>query len=532
MQGAPKITVYTQTYNGEKYLKQCIDSVLNQTYDNFEYIIADHGSTDSTWKIVEEYSKKDNRIRPYKFDHSASGLIKILRFDFNGDYYTVLDQDDWYESNYLERMLLLAEKNNADIVNTGSVFFNDKVSELRRVMLNKPFVIEKKEYNIFFPVYHWFYRQYWGKLVRTQLLKKIDLPDPKEIGISYGIDTYTSFTLLKASERICIDNMALHHYRIHSNSQSHSYMENQSFSDEFLYNFSRDFLSEYGEISSENMIFIYLVYLNALNDTLRVLLKSSFTKKKIFDEIINILNRGATNEALLYTKNNIQADIDPDLFNDLVEISYTIADTLFLYIFVNWDESIYEYSKLESIFNEYFGEISKAVNCLPFEFWSENTDLRKMLIGGDKIGLICGITEMISKKINTKKYDLYTMISVLSEGDNILALINDKMFIRKYYDIYILTVKKQYHAALEKMNEVISSESHRITETFLNFYLTLSALLERAEDFVNGKFLAAKYYLQHKNYDKCKETVNDLIEMGFENDETIINIRKQIDDDV
>ena len=529
MQSAPKITVYTQTYNAGGYLRQCIESVLNQSYTNFEYIIADHGSVDSTYDIITEYSLKDKRIRPIKIEHSADiDQIRILRFDFNGDYYTVLDQDDWYEPNYLERMLELAEKNNADIVNTGSIFFSNKIDEIRRVMLPNVLVVEKKDYNKFFPLYHWFYRQYWGKLVKTELLKKIELPNRKEIGITYGIDTYTSFTLLKASERICIDNMALHHYRIHNNSQTHSYTENQSFSDEFLYDFSKNFLSEYGEISNENMIFIYLVYLNALNDTLRVLLKSSFTKKKIFDEIINILNRGATNEALLYTKNNIQADIDPDLFNDLVEISYTIADTLFLYIFVNWDESIYEYSKLESIFNEYFGEISKAVNCLPFEFWSENTDLRKMLIGGDKIGLICGITEMISKKINTKKYDLYTMISVLSEGDNILALINDKMFIRKYYDIYTLTVKKQYAAALVKMNDVISSDNSRITETFLNFYLTLSALLERTGDFVNGKFLAAKYYLQHKNYDKCKEAINDLVEMGFENDDQLIKIRKEV----
>ena len=58
-----RVDILLATYNGEKYLKQCIDSVLNQTYDNFEYIIADHGSTDSTWKIVEEYSKKDNRYQ-------------------------------------------------------------------------------------------------------------------------------------------------------------------------------------------------------------------------------------------------------------------------------------------------------------------------------------------------------------------------------------------------------------------------------------------------------------------------------------
>ena len=133
MQGAPKITVYTQTYNAGGYIRQCIDSVLDQTYTNFEYIIVDHGSADATYDVINEYKLKDSRIKVYRYENSIRWLLPILREYFKGDYYTVLDQDDWIESDYLEKLLSLAEEVNADIVNTGSVFFRDNNNNIKNI---------------------------------------------------------------------------------------------------------------------------------------------------------------------------------------------------------------------------------------------------------------------------------------------------------------------------------------------------------------------------------------------------------------
>ena len=63
---APKISVIMSVLNGAKYMKKGIDSILNQTFKDFEFIICDDGSTDETWSILEDYAKKDNRIIPIK----------------------------------------------------------------------------------------------------------------------------------------------------------------------------------------------------------------------------------------------------------------------------------------------------------------------------------------------------------------------------------------------------------------------------------------------------------------------------------
>ena len=527
MQDSPKITVYTQTYNAGNYLRQSIESVLNQTYTDFEYIIADHGSTDSTCEIIEEYRLKDKRIRSVRFDHNAKWLITKIRYEFMGEFYTVLDQDDWIESDYIERLLNISKKTGADIVNTGSVFFNGSDNEFSRIIQANALIIDNENYDKFFPVYHWYYRQYWGKLIKTELLKKASFPEWHELGLIYGIDTYTSFTLLKYAKRICIDNSALHHYRLHLNSVSHKYTENRSYSDLQLYNYSVDFLSKYGDISKENRLFLYLVYLNALNDTLKVLFSSSLSKKEKCIEVIEILNRTVTRDVLLCCRNkSFFSDVVgyDDYLKNYRELSSKVLDELFGYIFISWTEDICPFSDIEDVFEKYFSEYSKIICIDSFSLWGINEQLRTTFLSNNTIELICEFADLIHQNKYTKKYDLETIVKTLSEKDSILTMITDKRFIKNYYDVYIAVAKKEYMNALDKMTEMISSDHKKINGSFIDFYLTLSALLEKTDEFVNGKLVAAKYYIMHNQYEQCRAAINDLEEMGFGDDEQIIEI--------
>jgi|GEM_PF-2530197 len=533
MQNKTKITVYTQTYNAGGYLRQCIDSVLNQTYTDFEYIIVDHGSVDGTYDVIKEYSLKDSRIRTYRYENSIKWLITILRKEFKGDYYTVLDQDDWIESDYLERLLYLAEKNNADIVNTGSVFFNEREPEIKKVILPNVLDIDKRQYDIYLPIYHWYYRQYWGKLIRTELLKNADFPDWSELGFAYGIDTYTSFNLLSRSQRICIDNSALHHYQIHTRSMSYKYTESRAYSSCYLYNFLVGFLSQYGEVSKENQLFLYLVYLSSIEDALKVLFKSDIAINEKMNEAAAILSWDVTMKSLSYAADNSEDSFYSmfiEGFDYMAELRPTasgVAEGLFGYIFNNWNESICDFSEIERIFVSYWGDLSRIVDRNSITFWAESDQLRKKLIAKNVPELICGIAELIRQKKYIKKYDLDSMIRLLAGNDRILSLITDKMFIRHYYDIYISVAKKNYPAALDMMTAVIK-DNKKTTGTFLNFYLVLAALLEKADEFVAGKFCIAEYYFQHKCYDECRAAVNDLEDMGFGADERLIGIKEAL----
>ena len=110
---APLVSVLTPVYNGEEFLRECIESVLSQTYQNWEYIIVNNASTDGTLDIAEEYRRLDNRIRIFS-NETLLPLIANHNRAFrlisrNSRYCKVVSADDWIYPECLEKMVGLAE---------------------------------------------------------------------------------------------------------------------------------------------------------------------------------------------------------------------------------------------------------------------------------------------------------------------------------------------------------------------------------------------------------------------------------------
>ncbi|MEN6318260.1 MAG: glycosyltransferase [Syntrophaceae bacterium] len=108
--GSPLISVMICTYNGERYLSQTIESVLNQTYSNLELIIVDDGSTDHTVEIIKNYQKNDERIRLFTESHKgfAASRNKALR-ESRGQWIAIIDHDDLCYPERLEMQLALTK---------------------------------------------------------------------------------------------------------------------------------------------------------------------------------------------------------------------------------------------------------------------------------------------------------------------------------------------------------------------------------------------------------------------------------------
>jgi glycosyltransferase involved in cell wall biosynthesis len=133
----PKISVLIPAYNAEKYLGEAIDSILNQTFTDFECIVIDDCSTDNTWKIIQEYAKKDSRIvgvkneKNLKLSATLNKGIDICR----GDYIARMDADDWSYPDRLQKQIDFLE-NNLDIGIIGGAMEvcdeNLKVLNIRR----------------------------------------------------------------------------------------------------------------------------------------------------------------------------------------------------------------------------------------------------------------------------------------------------------------------------------------------------------------------------------------------------------------
>lgn len=117
------VTIIVPVYNAEKYLPQCLDSILNQTHQKLEIILIDDGSTDKSGEILNIYSKKDDRI---KVVHNRNqGVSSARNCGINmatGKYICFSDADDYLMRDYVEYLLLMAESNQADIALTKDMF--------------------------------------------------------------------------------------------------------------------------------------------------------------------------------------------------------------------------------------------------------------------------------------------------------------------------------------------------------------------------------------------------------------------------
>ena len=118
-----KVSVIIPAYNVECFIEQCIDSILAQSFDDFELILVDDGSTDRSGVICDEYTNIDARV---KVVHQPNaGLPAARKVGINiaqGDYVLFVDADDWVDPQHIESLVKKAEKDKADVVLCGFIY--------------------------------------------------------------------------------------------------------------------------------------------------------------------------------------------------------------------------------------------------------------------------------------------------------------------------------------------------------------------------------------------------------------------------
>ena len=144
MQTNGKVSIIMAAYNAEKTIRQAIESVLAQTYSDFELLIVNDCSKDQTQAIVEEYSQRDARVRLIVNPHNMG--VSLTRMNglnaATGEWIAVLDSDDAWMPEKLEKQIVLQKRTGADLLYTGSQFMDGDGNKIDWV-LNVP---EKVEY--------------------------------------------------------------------------------------------------------------------------------------------------------------------------------------------------------------------------------------------------------------------------------------------------------------------------------------------------------------------------------------------------
>jgi len=178
----PLITIIIPVYDIEKYIRKCLESVLQQTYTNLEIILVDDGSPDNCPQICDEYAAKDNRIRVI---HKTNGGLSSARnagLDIaRGEWIGFVDSDDWLLPNMYERLYNAIEYEDADLAICGYKYVDESDKPVgERFSVIRDEVLSKSDvFDIFFRKYNTFYITVWNKLYAKKIFLNLRFPDGK-----------------------------------------------------------------------------------------------------------------------------------------------------------------------------------------------------------------------------------------------------------------------------------------------------------------------------------------------------------------
>lgn len=201
----PLVSIVMPLYNVAKYIEECLDSLLNQTYQNIEIICVDDGSQDITCQIVERYAKEYGNIRLYRQQHLFAGVARNTGFEHaNGKYTIFLDSDDFFDPDFVRSMVVRAESTRAEVVvcrcrgfdNLTGKFFGMNWSVHEQYLPLLPvFPGRAAGKHFFFAFMGWA----WDKMYLTDFVKKSGL---RFQDLRSSNDAFFTFTSLAVAKRV------------------------------------------------------------------------------------------------------------------------------------------------------------------------------------------------------------------------------------------------------------------------------------------------------------------------------------------
>lgn len=212
---SPMISVIVPVYKVEKYLSECINSILSQTYTNFELILVDDGSPDRCGEICEEYSRQDGRVRVlHQENQGLSGARNTGMKAAVGDYLTFVDSDDLISPQYLSVLYQALTDTGADIATGRTLTFADgEIPKAKSEHIKKSVYSGKKGCVMLYDGRPEVTVNAWGKLYRTKLIGDILFP----LGRLHEDQAFTPLIFYRA-DRVAAVDAELYYYRERNNS--------------------------------------------------------------------------------------------------------------------------------------------------------------------------------------------------------------------------------------------------------------------------------------------------------------------------
>ena len=204
----PLISVIVPVYKVEKYLNQCVESIISQTYENLEIILIDDGSPDTCPAMCDDWVSKDHRIQViHKKNGGLSDARNVGLTVARGELFCFIDSDDWIEIEFFLSLYNAISENNADIAECATVYETEDGNLLRVRVEAAESLIEYKEALRRLILEDGVYQTVWNKLYRREIVNGINF----EVG-KYNEDDFWTYKVLDKARNLATVKAPLYHY--------------------------------------------------------------------------------------------------------------------------------------------------------------------------------------------------------------------------------------------------------------------------------------------------------------------------------
>ena len=207
---SPTISVVVPVYNMGKYLPKAIDCMLSQSYEDYEILIIDDGSTDGSSEICDKQANRDKRIKVFHKENGGLSSARNLGIEnAAGQFIIFPDPDDWVESNYLENLISLHNKYNSDI-EICAHYVSDNKGDTPRIVAEQDRLFDKEQAMDILMGRSGYCGFAWNKLYHLDIIKKHNLRFDEELGMAQ--DLHFAFRYFCCCEQIAYSNIPAYHY--------------------------------------------------------------------------------------------------------------------------------------------------------------------------------------------------------------------------------------------------------------------------------------------------------------------------------
>ncbi|WP_053598308.1 glycosyltransferase family 2 protein [Bacillus sp. FJAT-18017] len=307
------VSIIIPIYNGELFLAKCIESVMNQTYDDIEIILINDGSTDNSITICESYQKMDKRLRV--FDRPNSGVSDTRNFGISvasGEYIQFVDCDDSISNNMTEALVAEIQYDQSELAISGYKIMDLDDNLIEEIRTGHSGCIDKSE---FFNLFGEFFEKKGllnspcNKMYVKKIIVDNNILFPKDF--SLGEDLLFNLKYMETINSISlIDQSYYSYYRVNNQSLTLKYNSKRLEAQESIYRELRKFMVKYGVYQSRNKIILESKYIKAITDAMiSFLLNDKMAKEEKRRTIKMVVNTRQFNDSLKVAKLNLKYNL-------------------------------------------------------------------------------------------------------------------------------------------------------------------------------------------------------------------------------